>query len=316
MRDGIAVGLAVIAVLLLAVGNVAVWASEAARDPETYADAQVLDLGPGGLEGMIQQRLTDAVVDAVDIDGIIQDNLPGPLAAFGTPAEDLGRQVIDETITSVLSQPGVTSLIDRIESASDEELVALLLDESTYLRLDGDMVVLDLDPLIEEVAVQIDDFIPDGLAEMVPVLSSDTIIPDDLQNGGIELELIELPALADAVESLDTLDQLAEVLPIAGGIAALAAFAVARRRSRLAIILGLGSTAAVVLVAAGAMTGAGNVLGNVTEPLEAIAGQSLGDAQGGVLMSQTAAVAFAGLVVAAAGWLVSVRTRRPATVEA
>lgn len=309
VRDAVAIGLAAVAAVTLATGNLAVWADQTARDPLTFAEASVLDLGPGGLEALIHQRLTTAVVEAVDLERVIEENLPGPLATLGAPAEDLGRQVVDDAVTAVLAEPGISSLIDHIEGAADEELVALLLDDSDWLRLDGTMVVLDLDPLIADVADRIDDLIPDMLSDLAPVISADTLIPDSLEDGGVELELIEIPALTEAVTSLDTLDRLASTLPIIGAVAAVTAVVVARRRARALVALGAGVVVVATVLTLGQLAGLSPVLGSVTAPLEDIAGTTFADAAGGALITQSLVVIGAGAVLLGLGaWLLA---RRP-----
>jgi hypothetical protein len=310
-RDLVGIAFLVLGAVLLAAGSVTTWAADVADDPATYEDASVIDLGEGGLSRLVRERVSTATMDALDLDGMIASALPGPLGALGGPAEDLGQTVVDEAIDAVLSEPTIAGLIDDLEVRADEELVALLLDESELLRLDGDTVLLDLDPLVAQVIARIDGSLP-GWAQGIPGVSAGALVPDEIENSGVEVELAEMPAVADGRASLDRLERLPSTLYAAGAALVLAGLVLARRRGRALAAFGIALASAAALFLAGSLVWGGWPLAGITAPLEAIAGQTFADAGGDALVDRSLVVLALAAVALVAGLVWDRTATRPA----
>jgi hypothetical protein len=286
---------------LLALGNAAVWVAETAEDRETYAEASLLDLEDGGLAGLIRARLTSTLMDWAAIPERVDAALPGPLSLVGGPAEDLTRRVVDEAIAGTLALPEIDALIERIEATADDELLNLLFAESEWLRLDGDTVVLDLDPLVLEASYRIDELIPDWASDAVPALRAETLVPDQIDGGGLELALGEVPVLLQARDTLGTVGDLAQRYAVVGAVLVVAGVLLARRRGRVLVGLGLALAASAAVVGTGLPIDA--VFGDDIAILEEVAGSSFVSIDGEELMARSLPLVAAGLALATAAAL-------------
>jgi hypothetical protein len=308
-RDLLGSGLLLIGAVLVALGNVAVWSSAVAHDRDTYANAAVLDL-EDGLDGLVRERVTSALVEWADLDQLIADALPGPLGLIGGPTEDLARTALDEAVDTVLAQEPFASTLDRLEASADRELVELLLADSDWFRLDGTTLVLDLDPLVQDAASRFDELVPDLLADAVPGLNAAALLPDDIEDGGVELAVGEVPVLPEARSELVDLDRVTLPFLVAAAGCAVLGIVVSTSRRRAFIVAGLAVSAAALAVGFATWT-SGAPLAPSTDALRAIAGQSFTDVDGSGLLARSAALFAAGTVVAGLA-AVSTTIRRPA----
>jgi hypothetical protein len=295
-RDLLGSGLLLIAAVLLALGNVASWSSEVARDPVTYADAEVLDL-QDGLDGLVRARMTAALLEWIDLEQLVDDALPGPLGLIGGPTEDLARAALDDSVEAVLGQEPFASTLERLESSADRELVNLLLADSDWFRLDGTTLLLDLDPLVAQAAQRFDELVPDLLAEAVPGLTAAALLPDDIEDGGVELAVGELPVLHEGRSELADLDRAARPLVIAAAAFAILGLSISAARRRGLVIAGLALAGAALAVGL-ATWSSGAPPAPSTDALREIAGQSFTDADGGALLARSAALFVGGLLLA------------------
>jgi hypothetical protein len=299
----LAVALLAAGSLLVASGGVVAWADATAHDPDTYADATVLELEEGGLTGLIEERVSTALMEWADLEGRIGEMLPAPLGLIGGPTEDLAEAALSESIATVLAEEPIAGQIADLEDAVDEELVTLLFAESDWFHLDGTTVVLDLDPLVQAVADRIDDSIPTLLTDLFPDLTVRSLIPDEIDGGGLELAVGEVPALTAALVELDDLTG-APQLALAGAVLLLLGVVVSRRRLDALAYAGV----AVSIAALGALAVtwlAGGPLWPETGAIEAVAGQSLVDANGRALVVDMAVLV--GLGALGAGAAVGIR---------
>lgn len=286
--------LGVLAALVLATANLAGWADSVAGEDRTWEGATVLADETGGLSGLVEDRLTDAVTATLDVDGLVDDLLPGPLGSLGQPAEGLFDGmvdgVVDDAVAGVLDQPMVRDLIAGYEENLDRELVDLVRTESDWVRLEDDEVVLDLAPVLEGASRRLDTW---GLGAL----------GDELTARELEVSLGNMPSLSRADDALDELDRLARILPVVGAVLVLGATALAPDRARLLVLFGavLAATSVVLLIAE--LAGSGP-LASATAPIEDLTGGSLTEMATGALVARSvgAAVLGVGMAGAAAAW--------------
>ncbi len=299
-RSAIASVIGILAGLVLATANLAGWADSAAGADSTWEEATVLDGETGGLSGLIEDQLTDALSSTLDIEGLVDDALPGPLGSLGQPAEGLFGGMLDEVVDGavggVLDQPLVRDLIAGYEDDLDAELVDLVRSESDWVHLDDDNVILDLAPALEAAARRLDGW---GLG----------VLGDELTDRDLEVSLGAMPSVTAAADSMDELERLARILPLVGLALAVGALALASDRSRLLTILGVVLAAASLVLVAAELAGAGPMSGP-TAPIEELTGSSLQDVATGPLVVRSLGLAALGIGLAIAGWFHT--HRRPA----
>jgi hypothetical protein len=309
-RTAISVAVLTVGALLLSAANVEAWADSVAHDPDTYAEASVLDLEDGGLAALVETRLTEVILGWADIETLVGDTLPGPLGALGGPAEDLARTTLEEAIGAVLTQEPVAGQIADIEAAADQELVLLLFTESEWFHLDGTTVVLDLDPLVQSVIDRIDEAIPELLSDLIPGFTAATLVPDEIDGGDLEVSVGEVPALTAAMQEIDDLGG-ARSLAIAGAAFLVLGVAIARRRLRAVAVAGAVVAGVAVLSLAVIWANGGPIVPS-TDAIEAVAGSALVDLDGAALASRTLAMAAAAAAIGLAAMAVSALVPDPA----
>lgn len=287
-RAAVAGVLGILAALMLATANLAGWADSTVREDRTWEGAAVLADETGGLSGLVEERLTEAVTATLDVDGLVGDLLPGPLGALGQPAEGLFDGVVDgvvdDAVAGVLDQPMVQDLIAGYEEDLDQELVDLVRSESDWVHLDEDEVVLDLAPVLEGASRRLEDW---GLGAL----------GDDLTAREVEISLGTMPSVTGAAAALDELAQLARLLPLLGLLVVSAAVVVAPDRARVLVLFGTVLAVASVVLLFAELAGSGPLTGT-TAPIEDLAGRSLTDVASGPLVGRSLGLAVLGAGVA------------------
>ena len=131
---------------------------------------------------------------------------PGRSSLIGGPAEDLTQRVVDEAIAGTLALPEIDAAHrahrgDRRRRADEPAVRRERAGcASTATRSSSTST-----PWCSRPPYRIDELIPDWASDAVPALSAETLLPDQIDGGGLELALGEVPVLLEARDTLDTL---------------------------------------------------------------------------------------------------------------
>jgi hypothetical protein len=254
--------LVVVACLSAAVANVAVWAWRTALDTDTYTATSAAILGDDDVLTAVTEYLVDEILELVDVEELTASVLPDELDFLSGTGEAAARRTLREVVGS-------------------------------------DVLVVDLDSAMQEVADQVDDW---GI----------TIWPGGVPEGTAELAVVEAGELGEAKRAVNTLDWMRWLLPALALVTGGAAVAVSPRRPRTLVMLGVGLAGAAVLVLVVEAVAEWSVLEGFTDPIDRLAGQSLWDIASQGLIGQTVLLVVVGVGLAVVG-LVLGRFRSPSS---
>jgi len=266
VRNVIAVLLAVVAVLLLVVGTVAVWARVTINSSDRVADLVGDALDEPDVEAALADYVTEMVFTAVDVDALLGEVLPEPLQRLEPVLASGARSFVERGMTAALSDPRVDELVHRLVVRAHAAAMRLLqgggLADGISV-VDG-AVTINLLPLlgrgvdrVQELglltSVELPELSPDGdpaqqVADLEAALGRQ--LPDDFG----QLVVYQSDQIAEAQSSLQRAQEAAAfarrafwVLIALTVVLLVAAVVVAVNRWRAALFLGLGVVAAMVL---------------------------------------------------------------------
>ena len=267
VRGVIAAVLGVLAILVLTVTAVAVWATATVFNSEKVADIVGDALAEPEVSTALADYLTTQVFNAVDVDSVLTQALPDQLQRFEPILATGARTAVERGLTRVLSNPEVQNLMKTVVERAHRRAMDLLEGDGLVDGIDvtDGTVTLNTLPLIGRGLEQIqrlglfsDLQIPELTAsgdpdEQIAALSEATgrDLPDDFG----QLVVYRSDQLADAQATLANAQRLFAfakrvvwVLIALSIVLVAATILVARRRWRATFLLGLGGLAAMVVV--------------------------------------------------------------------
>ena len=266
-RTVIAAVIGVVAVLVLSVTIVAVWAKATVLRSERVAALAGDALAEPEVQTALAAYLTDQVSASVDLDDRLTALLPDALDRFSPVIADAATTAVERGLTRVLSDEDVQRILQAtIQRAWDRALRILEGDGLTDgVTITDDQVSLNLLPLVgrglsalQSVGVLQDVEIPpltvDGdPAEQIAALSS--ALGRDLPTDFAQLVVYQSDSVSNAQEAVQSaqrifaLAQRAVWLLVALSVVLVAAtIIVAARRWRAALVLGLGTAAMMIVL--------------------------------------------------------------------
>jgi hypothetical protein len=256
----------VLAVILLLVSAIAVWARATLFDSDRVAAIAGDALAQPEVSQALADRVTEEVFRAVDVDSLVDDVLPSQLDRL-TPIVAGGLEdVVDRALIRVFENPDVQELLTNLVRRAHAAAMRLLQGDGLVdgISVVDGAVTLNLLPLVERGLDQLQSF---GLLTNVdlPTLSADgdpaqqvaeleQALGRDLPDDFGQLVVYHSERLADAQASLESAQQLLVVakrallvLLIATVVFLALTIVLARDRWRAALLLGLGAVAAMVI---------------------------------------------------------------------
>jgi hypothetical protein len=252
---GIALVLACLAILI---STVAVWTHQVVLDTDRFTAlvAEVLD-DPVVIDPLAD-RISTEVVSALDVEGRIAAQLPGPTQALAGPITLAIRDGIDNRLQIALARPGVQAGLTRVVSFTHARIINLLRAEPDSVTVEDGYIVVAVFPVVgaalEELQaiglipadVQLPDLSsgepPDILSGRLATALGVTLPPDF---GTIKLMKADrLLAARSAVQAFDIIVIAMLVLTV---VLIVLAVWLSTSRLRMVILLGLGSIIAFAL---------------------------------------------------------------------
>ena len=242
----------VLASLLPPAALVAAWAGSILTDTDRFVATYAPLIEDPDVQAFVADETTAAIVDAVDIEGVVSAAFDGISGAVGLPpraTEALGLLqgtvvdgvvgLIDSTVTDIVSSDAFAAVWERALRTAHEQLIATMQGDTGALVTIGDDGVLGLQigPIVQQVRATLQEQ-GVGLASLIPDIDATIVI---VQSDALPAAKI---AYAATVGSSIALPIVVLVLLAVGVLAA-------RRRSAGFVGAGIGLAISMGVVAAG-----------------------------------------------------------------
>jgi hypothetical protein len=145
-------GLATLGAIVLILGALAVWVDRVALDPSQWSDTSVKVLQDETVQSSVATYLVDQLYNNVDVSGAIASFLPDAAKQFApTVAEGL-RAPATSAAQRALASPRLQQAWRRANERANRQLLRVIDDDKGALTTNGGAVVLDLHPLVVQIA--------------------------------------------------------------------------------------------------------------------------------------------------------------------
>lgn len=168
-----------LAIVVIVLSSLTVWVKRQALDTDNWVDVSGRLLENDDVRQVVAADLTDALFTNTDVQAQLQRALPPRFDTLAVPATGLLRQAAYTSALQLLRSPSVQVLWKEANRRAHRNLIAVLDGKPTgVLTADRDSVVLDLRPLVAELArrVGLSVTLPPQ-AGLVTVLRSDQLGP-------------------------------------------------------------------------------------------------------------------------------------------
>lgn len=229
-----------VATVLGIVAIFAVWANRQLLDTGywTHTNQRLIESPP--IREEVAVYLTEQLYANVDIAGELGNELPSELKPLAAPAAGALKDVVQKGINLLLERPRVQELWGKANQVTHAEFVRLIENKGRVVKLPGGgAVVLDLRPMLSEVAQQVG--APTSLVNKIPPKVA-------------QLRIVTSKQLDTMQKAVNLLRSLALVLPLlVVAMFALAVYLARGRRRQTLIEVGVAFIGAglVVVVARG-----------------------------------------------------------------
>ena len=291
---------AVLLVLLLptlVIANASTWALRTVVDDVAFTTTVGRTLDTPSLREALAERATTAVVRAIArVEGRLQV-VTTVLGLGGDATRERLEDLLRPRIEAALDDERVHDVRDRIVQAVHRAVIRGVEGDGEYVYVAGDQVVLDLEPLVERVAVVVDGRLPAaGLSDLAP---------DDTR-----IVLAEADAFETASDALGWMEALRIVIPLIVLVAILAILGLAHRRTRALGIVGVAVMVAGLVTLAVAWVGGGVVAGVPDDPTVGVIAEDVYASFTSLLIGQSLLLILAGALIAVIAWVLVRRHRQ------
>jgi len=234
--------LIVLAALLAPLGVVAVWAADIVGDTDRYVATVAPLADKQDVQAAITRLVTDQVMARVDVDTLISQAAPSDqpllrkaLGPLREPVNDAVRDLVRQQAASFVASHRFKVLWRQLNrQAHAAFLGAVTGDSGTAVRVNGDEVVLDLAPVVEQVKQRL---VGRGLtaARQIPPVHAQYV-------------LARSKKVHQARTWFRVLQQAGDWLPVVAGAAAVAGVLLAVRRRRAVVTAALAVAVTVALL--------------------------------------------------------------------
>jgi hypothetical protein len=191
--------LLVLAGLLLLLTSFAVWVDRVALNTDQFVATSSELIEDDAIRQAVATRAVDELYANVDVDELIERQLPKDVKSLAAPTAAGLRQVAPQILDRAFEQPALQRVWAATLRQSHEELVDVLEGGSTTVSTQSGVVTLDFRPIVLETADRL------GLRNEV-----DTRLPSDAGR----IEVLRSDELDLAQDSFQLLKTLAWVLPL------------------------------------------------------------------------------------------------------
>jgi hypothetical protein len=137
------------------VSALTVWANRQALETDRWVATSSRLLEDDEIRGALSLYLVDQLYTDVDVAAELRGALPDEVKPLAAPIAGGLRELSVRAADSLLSRPGVQTLWREANRRAHEAFLAIVEDEGQFLRTSEGDVVLDLRPLVEQLADRI-----------------------------------------------------------------------------------------------------------------------------------------------------------------
>lgn len=225
--------LLVLGALLSVPASIAVWQDRQVLDEDRFVASANEALDDNDVQAVLAARMADAVV--MQLESLTGLGGTSSLSILQSPLVGLSRSAITDVCLTVLRSDSFVNLRENMLREAHRAVKAALLDDSQYVRENGERIELDLRPLIFEAVRQIGGEIAVQATQAVTTPDTGVIVLVQ----GSDAQLVR--------DIGDWMDRVNPLVPIVTAAVLLLAIAAAHRRVRMLGIAG-GALALVAVV--------------------------------------------------------------------
>jgi hypothetical protein len=147
--------LIVLAGLIGLVSALTIWAERQALETDRWVATSSRLLEDDEIRGALSLYLVDQLYENVDVAEELRGALPEEVKPLAAPIAGGLRELSVRAADNLLSRPGVQTLWREANRKAHEAFLAIVDDKGEFLRTSGGDVVLDLRPLVDQLADRI-----------------------------------------------------------------------------------------------------------------------------------------------------------------
>ncbi|MFM8304481.1 MAG: hypothetical protein ACKOA9_09320 [Actinomycetota bacterium] len=240
-RRIVAVVLVVLAAILAPLTVTAVWLKDRILSTDGYVSTVTPLVDDPAVTDALANRIVTELFAATDLEDRVTSALPGPTQVLGPALTGSLQDLATTTTERFLESDTFETLWIRANTVAHDQVVALFSGKgkNTALTQQGDAIVLDLGAVADAVR---DKLVDEGVGVLKQV---------PIPEGSIEVTLLKSDLIPQLQSLFNLLDDLAVVLPILFLATVVAAIAVAPRRRRIVVALGLAVAGTTALLSVG-----------------------------------------------------------------
>jgi hypothetical protein len=244
-------GLLAVGALLALLSIFAVWANRQMLDANHWADTSSRLLRDQAIRTQVSQIVVDQVYANVDVQSEVADALPPRFQKLAGPAANALRELAQQRMNKVLQRPRVEKLWETANRVTAQQFIDIAEGHSKAITQSGNAVVLDLRPIVLELATRLG--LPASTVDRIPADVAQVKIMDGDQVGFLQ----------DAVSALQGLGVVLPALALL--VLALAVYLSGPRRRETLLAVGLNLIAIGLLVLIVRRIGGGAVVNSLAK---------------------------------------------------
>jgi hypothetical protein len=239
-RSRWSMGLVIFAAVLLPISGLTMWSRNQLLNTDRYVNTVEPLASDPTIKAAVADRLTQVVTDAADLKDRANDALPQQAKFLAAPIAAGAEQLVHELATKLIDTDQFRTLWREANRVSHEQIVDLLEGKNTAgaTREDG-KVVINLQPIAEQLLQQLQNVVPINLTAAVP--------PERLDIRFVLVDSNDLARVQTAVEWFNRAAWILLGLVLLSFILAIV-IAPDKRRSVQRVGVGMISSMAVLLV--------------------------------------------------------------------
>jgi Short C-terminal domain len=227
-------GLLALGALLFFLSIFAIWANRQMLDANHWSETSSRLLRDDDIRQQVSQIVVDQVYANVDVTSEVANALPPRLQSLAGPAANALRELAQQRMDKVLQRPRVEKLWETANKVTAQQFIDIAEGHSKAITQNGNAVVLDLRPIVLELATRLG--LPASTVDRIPADVAMVKIMDGNQVGFLQ----------DAVAALQGLGWVLPALALI--VLALAVYLSGPRRRETLLAVGLNIIAVSFLV--------------------------------------------------------------------